>query len=69
MNIPAEGLSSTSFDVVTVEHTLSKEGFITQATMVNTSNLRSLPPVSTREVLRRKFDVQRDLGKGIRIVK
>ena len=69
MNIPAEGLSSTSFDVVSVEHSFSKQGFITQATMINTADLRVMPPVSTREILKRKFDTQRELGRGIRVVK
>lgn len=40
MNIPAEGISASDFDVLTVEQFLSADGFLTKALMVNTANIR-----------------------------
>lgn len=40
MTIPAEGISAANYDVFTVEHSFSNQGFLTTATMVNTANIR-----------------------------
>lgn len=45
MTIPAEGINAHSYDVISVEHSFSRQGFITKAVMVNSANIRK--PVTT----------------------
>lgn len=42
LTIPAEGIATVDFDIVTVEHSLTNKGFTTTATMVNSLNTRQL---------------------------
>jgi len=69
LTIPAEGISASNFDVVSVDHTLSSNGFITTATLVNTSDVRTAPAITKNEVFRQQFAVQNELGKGKLIIR
>ena len=40
MTIPAENISAVDYDVISVEHSLTMQGFFTKATMVNSVNTR-----------------------------
>ena len=41
LTVPAEAITAAAFDVLTVDHYLTNEGFLTKATTLNTSNLRA----------------------------
>jgi len=70
ITIPAEGLSAASFDVVTVEHAIVGDAdYTSHLVAVDTGNLRSPPASTTREVLVREFRTQRQIGKGVLMVK
>jgi len=69
MTIPAEGISAVNFDVISVEHSFSSQGFITKAVMVNSANIRepiaSTPLRSLIKARRRLSELATD-EKGIR---
>lgn len=70
MTIPAENISAANFDVTEVTHRFNNQGFRTLATMVNSANIRQMPPSTLNEVLLHKFDAfQRELGKGAQLIK
>lgn len=65
LTIPAENISAIAFDVLTVEHDVTSQiGFKTAATMLNTSNMRTLPPRTKDELLVRKLDVIQSAGEA-----
>jgi hypothetical protein len=55
LTIPAEGLSAVSFDVVAVAHDWTMQGARTTASMVNSANVRVLPPASRDDVVARQI--------------
>jgi len=59
LTIPAENIPATNFDVVIVEHDFASQpqGFKTSATLLNTADVRSLPPRTKDELLVQKLDV------------
>lgn len=75
VTIPAESITAQPYDVLSVEHDLTKEGFKTKASMVNSSvtptliNIRQLPSGTPYEVIAKKFGVQREIGRGLQIIK
>jgi hypothetical protein len=70
MTIPAEGISAANYDVVSVDHYFDADaGFITQCSMVNTGNTRTLPATSIKEVTLQKFDNLRKLGQGVAVIR
>ena len=68
MTIPAEGISAANYDVVTVEHSLTKGGFVTRAVLVNSANIRQPPATSIQEILVDQQRNQRLLGKGLHLI-
>jgi len=66
MTIPVEGISAANYDIINVEHTMSSKGdakgYWTQATMVNSVNIRSNIPVDLKQQLRRFARGIRDLN-------
>jgi hypothetical protein len=40
MTIPAENITAADYDVISVEHSLTGQSFLTKATMVNSVNTR-----------------------------
>lgn len=75
MTIPGEGITAQPYDVLSVEQDLSKAGFKTKASMVNSSvtptliNIRQLPSGTPYEVIAKKFNIQREIGRGLQIIK
>jgi len=70
ITIPAEGLSATNFDVVTVENAIVGDAdYTSHLVAVDSGNLRSPPASTTHEVLVREFRTQREIGKGVLMVK
>lgn len=69
MTIPAEGISSADYDVVSVSHNFSERGFLTSASMVNSANTRQLPATRLSEVLHGWKTRQGEIGRGIQLVK
>lgn len=67
LTIPAENISAQNFDVVTVVHKLASEtGWRTFPSMINSANVRQLPPRTRDEILVQKFQTQREISRGIR---
>ena len=69
VSIPAEGISRQAFDVIAVEHTFNDNGFMTSATMINTADTRRPAATTQGELLRSKFDVQKEIARGLIVVK
>ena len=68
ITIPAEGISAQSFDVISVTHRFSSEGFITNASLVSTENVREAPTTSLNEFLIQQFRKQSEIGKGVQLI-
>lgn len=69
MTIPAEDLSVVDFDVLTVEHTIIGGKFSSSASMINSANVRVVPPSNLRELLVREFNVMKQVAKGVLNIK
>jgi len=70
ITIPAEGFSSTNFDVVSVEQFFNENGFSTGTTMVNTADTRTPAPITERDIIRQNIiGPLRSLAQGVRTVK
>jgi hypothetical protein len=78
MTIPAEAISVSPYDILSVDQdfTGSKEGGLkTKASMVNSSvtptliNIRQLPCGTPYEAIIKKCGVQREIGRGLQIIK
>jgi hypothetical protein len=70
MTIPAENISATNFDVVSVDYDFAKgTGFSTRVSMVNSENVRQLPSASPVDMIQKQFEIQREIGKGLKLIK
>jgi hypothetical protein len=71
MNLPAEGITSLNTDwyVVNVEHRRTDEGFLTGAVLVDTTDARTPAPVNMRDGVQQKFNAQKEIARGIQVVK
>jgi len=49
MTIPAENISAANYDVISVEHSISSQGFITKATTLDSANIRQ--PVTQDSIM------------------
>lgn len=70
ITIPAENLSSVDFDVVSAEQSFNNiRGYTSACVALNTANMRSPPARTTSELWQTKWKLQKDLGRGIQIIK
>jgi len=69
MTIPAENITAKPYDVVSAEHSFSNRGFLTSASMINTADTRTAPSLSINEALRREFQLQKIIARGLQIIK
>lgn len=69
MTIPAENISSVNYDVISVEHSFSRAGFLTRAIMMNSAERRMAPPVTVNEILKSQFDTLKQIASGLVISK
>jgi len=70
VTIPAEGINSANFDVLTVDHTLDvSSGFRTKVSMVSAGDVRQLPCGTPLETIQRHLETQRQIARGIQLVK
>jgi len=70
MTVPAENITASNFDVLTVEHDLIKDlGFTTKASMLSASDMRQLPVATAQEGFLRKFEGMNELGRGFEVHK
>jgi hypothetical protein len=69
MTIPAEGISATNFDVVSVQHDFSLKGWTTKASMVNSGDVRQLPCGTVHELIQKHLETQKEIARGIQFVK
>jgi hypothetical protein len=70
LTIPAEDIPPTNYDVLSVEHNFLKGGGLTtSASFINSGDIRALPPAVPNDSIRKHFDVQREVGKGLRVIK
>jgi len=69
MTIPAEDISGVDYDVVEVDHNLSKTGFVSAVKQVNTADKRMLPPITRNEVLQEQFKIQKQIASGLKLTK
>ena len=71
MNLPAEGITTVNTDwyVVNVEHRRTDEGFLTGAVLVDTTDARTPAPVNMRDGVQQKFNAQKEIARGIQVVK
>lgn len=71
MTIPAENISASSYDVISVEQVLlpAPHGFRTYISMVDSANTRFAPVVTTNELLRRQWIDQKVIAQGKLVVK
>jgi hypothetical protein len=67
MTIPQENISAAPYDVVTVEHSIDlANGFITKASMLNSSNIREVPAITTGDVMIQQYKRVREITRDIR---
>jgi hypothetical protein len=75
MTIPAESISAAPYDVLTVTHDFTKDNFKTSASLVNSSlvaaniNIRALPIAVLGESIERRFEIQSQISKGLRLIR
>ncbi len=78
MTIPAEGITAQPYDILVVEQDFvggTTPKFTTKASMVNSSvtptliNIRQLPCGTPYESMIKKFGVQREIGRGLQVIK
>lgn len=69
MAISAEKIDDENFDVVTVTQFFQNNGLRTFPTLVNSSNLRYVPPRTRDEILVDRFRKQHDVNRGAYRVK
>jgi hypothetical protein len=69
LTIPAEAITAQPYDVIAVEHNLSPtQGFITQATTINTSDNRTVPALNVSEVINKKLSAYRQVARGMQVI-
>jgi hypothetical protein len=56
VTIPAEGITAQNFDVVAVNHDFTGQGWTTTANMVDSGNVRKLPPRNANESVLRQIN-------------
>jgi len=74
LTIPAEGISSQSFDVVSVEHDLNMQGFTTKLSAMglsteSTADIRQLPPVTVFDVIAHHAYLSRSVARGLEVIR
>lgn len=75
MTIPAEAITASPYDVLTVTHDYSVREFKTSASLLNSSlvaaeiNKRLLPCGAVMESIERNFENQKMISKGLKMVK
>jgi hypothetical protein len=66
MTIAPENITAADYDVVTVEHSVdSEKRFRTTTSMVNSSDIRVLPPMTTAEVMVKEHKRVLDINRGV----
>jgi len=68
LTIPAENISAVH-DVIKVTQAFSNFGWVTLLTALNTSSSRRIPSRSNAEYFTSKFADQRDIGRGLNLLK
>lgn len=68
ITIPAENISSASYDVFMVEHSFSARGFITKATMVNSDTVRTPVKTNVIHTLIDSYQKLRELSRDEKII-
>jgi hypothetical protein len=67
MTILPENISAAAYDIVTVEHSIDlANGFITKASMLNSSNIREVPAITTGDVMIQQYKRVREITRDIR---
>ena len=74
MTIPAEGISAVDFDGLSVQNDFTLQGWRTKASMVyvgddDAGNIRQLPCGTVHELIQKHFETQREIARGIQLVK
>lgn len=69
LTIAAEGISASNYDIVEVDHNVLRGAFTTSVKTVDTANKRALPPTTQNEVLKEQFNIQKEIARGIQIIK
>ena len=66
VTLAPENITAAAYDVVTVEHSIDSEnGFRTKTSMVNSSDIRVLPSITTAEVMVKEHKRVLDLNRGV----
>jgi len=67
MTIPAEGITAQNYDVISVEHNFSIAGAVTHAIMVNSTERRTIPPITTNEIMKQQIAMAKEVARGQRL--
>lgn len=65
VTIAQENIAAANYDVLSVTQTVSKGGFVTSASMVETGDIRYLPPMNERESTLKAINNLRAVAKGV----
>jgi hypothetical protein len=66
VTLAPENITAAAYDVVTVEHSIDSEnGFRTKTSMVNSSDIRVLPSITTAEVMVKEHKRVLDINRGV----
>lgn len=74
ITVPAEGITTQPYDVLTVTHDFTSDNFKTSASLINSSlvssdiNIRTLPCGVVAENIEKRFESQREVAKGMRTI-
>ena len=75
LTIPAENISASPYDIITVTHDFADGKLATVASTVNSNldptliNVRTLPCGVVNENIEKRFDLGRDIARGLRIIR
>lgn len=69
ITIPAEGISAANYDLLSVTADYSKTDFTMNCGLINAIDIRQLPVGNPYESILKGLAYQREIGKGIKIIK